>query len=157
PTTSPPTPTLFPYTTLFRSGPPDLVQLLDHVDRDADRAGFVRQGPGDRLPDPPSRIGGELEALAVVELLRGAHQAKRPLLNQIEIGRAHVTVVLGDGDHEPEIRLHHLLLGVEIAALDPLREIDLLLCGEQTHLADVLQEQLKGIGRYVRLEVERRL
>ena len=37
------------------------------------------------------------------------------------------------------------------------REIDLLLRGEQPDLADVLQEQLKGIGRHVRLEVERRL
>src|SRR5207344_3672342 len=31
---------------------------------------------------------------------------------------------------------------------------DLLLCRQQAHLADVLQEQLKRIGRHVRLQVK---
>src|SRR3954467_12551813 len=52
----------------------DLVQLLDHVHRDADRARLVRDRPGDRLSDPPGRIGGELVALAVVELLDRADE-----------------------------------------------------------------------------------
>src|SRR5581483_5808520 len=56
-------------------GAADLVELLDDVHRDADRAGLVGERAGDRLADPPGRVGGELEALAVVELLRGAHQA----------------------------------------------------------------------------------
>src|SRR3954466_4986076 len=34
----------------------DLVQLLDHVDRDADRARLVGQRAGDRLADPPGRV-----------------------------------------------------------------------------------------------------
>src|SRR3712207_8341736 len=64
----PPRSTLFPYTTLFRSdelalGTADLVQLLDDVDRDPDRARLVRERAGDRLPDPPRRVGRELEAL----------------------------------------------------------------------------------------------
>src|SRR5690349_9710043 len=57
---------------------PDLVELLDDVHRDADRARLVGERAGDRLADPPRGVGRELEALAVVELLRGAHEAERP-------------------------------------------------------------------------------
>src|SRR5688572_17131659 len=62
----------------------DLVELLDDVDRDADRARLVGERAGDRLADPPGRVSRELEALAVVELLRGADQAERALLNEVQ-------------------------------------------------------------------------
>ena len=65
----------------------DLVQLLDHVDGDPDRARLVGDGPGHSLADPPGRIGRELVALAVVELLDGADQAERALLDQVEKGK----------------------------------------------------------------------
>src|SRR3954451_15732970 len=138
-------------------GPADLVELLDDVDRDADRARLVGQRAGDRLADPPRRVGRELEALAVVELLGGADQPERPLLDEVEEGQALVAVVLGDRDDEAEVGLDHLLLGVEVAPLDALGEIDLLLGGQQADLADVLQEELKGVGRHVRPQVELRL
>jgi hypothetical protein len=119
--------------------------------------GLIGQGARDRLADPPGRVGGELEALAIVELLGRTYQPERSLLNQVEEGQALVAVVLGDRDDEAEVGLDHLLLGVEVAALDPLGQVDLLLCGQQADLADVLEEQLQGVGRHVRLEVQRRL
>ena len=57
----------------------DLVQLLDHVHRDPDRARLVGDRARDRLADPPRRVGRELVALAVVELLDRADQAERAL------------------------------------------------------------------------------
>ena len=54
----------------------DLVQLLDHVHRDPDRARLVGDRTGHRLADPPGRVGRELEALAVVELLDRPDQAR---------------------------------------------------------------------------------
>src|SRR3954453_11222476 len=48
-------------------GTPDLVELLDDVHGDADRPRLVGQGAGDGLADPPGRVRGELEALAIVE------------------------------------------------------------------------------------------
>src|SRR4051812_42978605 len=45
-------------------GAPDLVELLDHVDGDADGPRLVSQRAGDGLADPPGRVGRELEALA---------------------------------------------------------------------------------------------
>src|SRR4051812_44934078 len=135
-------------------GPADLVELLDDVDRDADRARLVGQRASDRLADPPRRVGRELEALAVVELLGGADQAERALLDEVEERQALVAVVLGDRDDQAQVRLDHLLLRVEVAALDALGEVDLLLGGEQADLADVLEEQLEAVRRHVRTEVQ---
>ncbi len=137
-------------------GAADLVELLDHVHGDADRARLVGERAGDRLADPPGRVGGELEALAVVELLGRPHEPERALLDQVEERQALVAVVLGDRDDQAQVRLDHLLLRVEVAALDPLGEVDLLLGGQQADLADVLEEQLQRVGRHVRLEVQRR-
>src|SRR3954451_2770296 len=138
-------------------GAADLVELLDHVHGDADRARLVGQGAGDRLADPPGRVGRELEALAVVELLRRADETEGPLLDEVQERQALVAVVLGDRDDQAQVRLDHLLLGVEVATLDALGEIDLLLRREQTDLADVLQEELKGVGGHVRAQVQRGL
>src|ERR1700739_3119993 len=64
----------------FRSA--DVVQLLDDVDRDADRPRFVCERTGDRLAYPPGRVGGELEPAAIVELLGRPYETERPLLDQ---------------------------------------------------------------------------
>ena len=138
-------------------GAADLVELLDDVDGDPDRARLVSKRTGDRLADPPGRVGRELEALAIVELLRRADQADRALLDQVEERQPLVAVVLRDRDDQAQVRLDHLLLGVQIAAPDPLGEIDLLLRRQQAHLADVLEEQLQRVGRPLRLEIQRSL
>src|SRR3954465_9571407 len=138
-------------------GPADLVELLDDVHRDADRARLVGERTRDRLADPPRGVRRELEALAVVELLRRADEAERSLLDEVQERQALVPVVLGDRDDEPEIRLDHLLLGIEVAALDALGQIDLLLRREEPDLADVLQEQLERVGRHVRAQIQRGL
>ena len=136
---------------------PDLVQLLDDVDGDPDRARLVGKRSGDGLADPPCRVRRELEPLAVIELLRRANETECAFLDQVQEGKPLVAVVLRDGDDEPQVGLDHLLFGVEVAALDALGEIDFLLRREQPDLADVLQEELKGIGGHVRLQVKRGL
>ena len=128
-------------------GADDLVQLLDDVDGHPDRARLVGERARDGLADPPRRVRRELEALAVVELLRRANEADRPLLDQIEERQALVAVLLRDRDDEAQVRLDHLLLRAVVAALDPLRELDLLRGGEQVDLADVLEEELQRVGR----------
>jgi hypothetical protein len=100
---------------------------------------FVRDRPGHRLPDPPGRVGRELVAPAVVELLHRPNQAERPLLDQIEEGEAATEVGLRDRHDEAEVRLDHLRLRGHVAALDPLRQVDLLVGGQQRHLADLPQ------------------
>ena len=83
----------------------------------------------------------------MVELLGRADEADRPLLDQVEERQPLVAVALRDRDDEAEVRLDHLLLRAVVAALDPLRELDLLGGGEQVDLADVLQEELQRVGR----------
>ena len=56
---------------------------VDHVNRDADGPRLIGDRPGDRLPDPPRRIGRELVA-RVLELVHRLHQADVAFLDQIE-------------------------------------------------------------------------
>src|SRR5512143_3116701 len=100
---------------LLDGGPRDadeLVDRLDHVDRDADRPGLVGDGPGDGLPDPPGRVGRELVAAAVLELLDGLHEAHVPFLDEVQELEAPVAVLLGDGDDQPQVGRDELLLGL---------------------------------------------
>src|SRR3546814_3115039 len=68
---------------------------------------------GDRLPDPPGRVGAELVATAIFELVDRLHQADLALLNQVQELQAAVGVFLGAGDDEAQVRFHHLLLRSE--------------------------------------------
>ena len=60
----------------------DIVSTM--CDRDADRSALVGDGSSDRLTNPPSGIGAELEAAAVFELIDRTHQTGVPLLDQVE-------------------------------------------------------------------------
>src|SRR5207248_11027136 len=48
---------------------------LDHMDRDANRAGLIGDGARHRLSNPPVRIGAKAIALAIVVFLDRALQA----------------------------------------------------------------------------------
>src|SRR5664280_1268186 len=85
---------------------------LQHVDRDADRARLVGDRAGDRLPDPPLSIGGELEASLVVEFLDRPDQADVALLQEVEKTQPAADVLLGDRDDEAQVRRRQLLAGV---------------------------------------------
>ena len=87
------------------------VHGLDHVHRDADGAGLVGDRAGDRLADPPRGVGGELEALGVVELVDRPHQAEVALLDEVEELHAPAAVALGDADDEAQVGLDQLALG----------------------------------------------
>ena len=63
-------------------------------------------------------------------------------------------VVLGDRDHEAQVRFDHLALGVDVAELDELGEFDLLAGGEQRDATHVFQEELKRIRAGVGLQVD---
>ena len=132
----------------------DLVELLDHVDRDADGPPLVRDRTRDGLANPPGRVRGELVAAPVVELLDRADQPERALLDQVQERQAAAQVALGDRDDEAEVRLDHLLLGVQVAALDPLGQRDFLLRGEQLHAPDRAQVQPQGVQARLDREVD---
>ena len=135
----------------------DLVELLDHVHRDADRARLVRDRARDRLADPPRRVRRELEAAAVVELLDRADEAERALLDEVEEREPAPEIALRDRDDEPQVRLDHVLLRPHVAALDELRERDLLVGGQQRHLPDLAEVEAQRVERRLHREIELRL
>src|SRR6185369_3332632 len=123
--------------------PVHLVDRLDHVDRDADRARLVGDRARDRLADPPRRVGRKLVAAAVFELVDRLHQADVAFLDQVEELEAPVGVLLGDRDHEAQVGLDHLLLGVArgpLALVHPL--VDLLQVLERDDRARLLLGEL---------------
>jgi hypothetical protein len=50
-------------------------------------------------------------------------------------------------DHEAQIRVDHPVLGFKVAALDSLRELDLLVGGQQRMAARLAKEQLERVQR----------
>ena len=113
---------------------------LNHVHRDADRPALVGHRPGDRLPDPPRRVGAKLEPATVFELVDRPHQTGIPLLNEIEERETAVAVLLGDRHDEPEIPLRQtalrlLVVGVDLLDLTdpPLEALRSLLAGLEDH------------------------
>ena len=102
----------------------------------ADGAGLVGDGAGDGLANPPGGVGGELEALGVVELLHRADEAQVALLDEIEEQHAAAHVTLGDGNDQAQVRLDELLLGIQAHLLD----------AAQAALLATLQLDAVGLG-----------
>src|SRR2546427_4452821 len=114
--------------------------------RYADRPCMVRDRTLHRLADPPGGVRRELVAAPPVELLDRAVQAERALLDQVEERHAESAVALGDRHDEPQVRLDHAPLRDRVAALDRLRERDLLGGVQQLVAADVGEEELQRVG-----------
>ena len=93
--------------------PHQLVDRLDHVHRDADGARLIGNRAGDRLPNPPRRVGRKLVAAAVLEFLHRLHQAHVAFLDQVEKREAAIGVFLRDGNHEAQVGLDHFGFGAE--------------------------------------------
>src|SRR4051794_39494419 len=128
-------------------GARDLRLALEDVHRDADRPGLVRDAALHRLPDPPRRVCRELVAAAPVELLDRADEADDPFLDQVEERQPVSLVLLGDRDDEAQVRVHHQVLRRLVAALDALRERDLLICSKQLVSASLVEEELQRVCR----------
>ena len=90
----------------------------------ADRARLIGDRARDRLPDPPRRVGRELVAAAVFELVDRLHQADVAFLDQVQELQAAVGVFLGDGNDEAQVGLDHFLLRLTGLALALLHGLD---------------------------------
>jgi len=124
-----------------------LVDRLDHVHGDPDRPRLVCDRAGDGLPDPPGRIGGELVAPLVLELVDGLHETDVAFLDEVEELQPPVRVLLGDAHDEPQVGLDELALGgagLLFAGLDGLDDLPEVRRGEPRLGLDAL-EGLSGL------------
>eukprot|EP00959_Pyramimonas_sp_CCMP1952_P326259 6829331-Pyramimonas_sp.AAC.1 len=89
----------------------DAAHELEEVHGQADGPRLVGDGARHRLADPPVRVRAELVPAAVVEFLSPADEPHGALLDEVLEGHPAVEVVLGDGHHQAEVGVHHLVLG----------------------------------------------
>jgi hypothetical protein len=108
----------------------------------------------DRLTDPQCPVGRELESATPVELLDRPDQPEHSLLNEVLHRQAVALVAPGLGDDQPQVRIDHSLLGGQVAALDPLGQLDLLGGGEQRVRAGIAQEQFERIRDRATLDLD---
>jgi hypothetical protein len=71
--------------------------------RKANGAALVGDSAGDGLPYPPRGVGREAVAHLGVKFLDGPDKPRVPLLDEVLEGYATPAVLLGDGDHEPQV------------------------------------------------------
>ena len=112
----------------------------------ADRASRVLQAALDRLADPEGGVGGEAKALAPVELLAGPDQPEHALLDEVGERQALVLVAPRVGGDQAQVGVDEQFLGVQVAALDPLGEVDLLGGREQRVAARVREQLVDRLG-----------
>src|SRR4029453_14322125 len=116
----------------------ELAQQRLDVHGQADRAGLIGERAHHRLTDPPGRVRREAGAAVWVELSGRVEEAHVALLDEIEEREAPVQVPPRDLDHESQVRLDELPLGLRVPGLDPPCQRLLFLCGEQLDPRDLL-------------------
>ena len=151
-----------------------LVNDLDHVHGDADRASLVSHRSGDRLTNPPRGVGRELVPLRVVKLFDRANKTEVALLNEVQELHAATGVALSQRHDQTQVGLEQvvlrlltilgqevqlatlaaghlvglvlqLVLGVQ-ASLNAAGQVDFLLGVQQGDLADLLEVVLHRVG-----------
>ena len=112
----------------------------------ADRAPGVLQAALNGLANPQGGVRGEAKALAPVELLARANQAEHALLDEIAEGQALVLVAPRVGGDEAQVGVDEQFLGVQVAALDALGQVDLLVRRQQGVAARVRKQLVDCLG-----------
>ena len=73
------------------------------MNRNADRAGLIGDGPGNSLPDPPGGISTEFITPLILEFINGLHQPDIAFLDQVQKLKTAVGIFLGNADHQPQV------------------------------------------------------
>ena len=121
------------------------IQLLDHVDRQANSAGLVHDCPLYSLANPPGRIGRESKTALRVELLHRPDQAQVALLDQVQQGQPAVDVAPGNFHHQAQVALDHPAAATLVTTAGQAGIVFFLIGREQGRIADFVQVQLGGI------------
>ncbi len=64
--------------------------------RNTYRTRLIRDGPGDRLTDPPRRIRTKLKSFTVIKFFHGLDQSEISFLDQVEEQHTAPNIAFGD-------------------------------------------------------------
>jgi len=116
-----------------------LVNHLNHMHRHPNGTGLVGYGSGNGLPNPPGGICREFVSLCPVKFVHRADQTGVALLDQIQNVQSPAAILLSDGNHQTEVCLGELILGVLAALGHHFSQFYFLFGAEQLDLTDFLQ------------------
>src|SRR5258707_2969267 len=124
----------------------DAGQIRGPIQRHAHRAALPRECSENRLANPPHGVRDELDALIGIELARRREQADVAVADEFGERKAAILILLGDGNHEPQVALHELLHRLLIARANLPGERDLLLLRQQRSLGDLVEVLLEVVA-----------
>ena len=87
------------------------------MDRNANCAGLIGNRPGNGLANPPGGVGRKLVSAAIFVLVDRPHQARVPLLNEVQEAHPPIAVFLGDRDHQPQVSARELPLDLLVVLI----------------------------------------
>ena len=79
--------------------------------RQTNRPGFIQNGAGNGLPDPPGGVGGKLISLFIIKTKNRPHQPQIAFLNQVGQGQSLMHITFGNGDNQTKVCPDHGILG----------------------------------------------
>ena len=88
---------------------PVLPCRIPQMFRGANGARLTDKGAGDRLADPPGRVGGKFIAPLRLKLVDGVHESHISLLDEVKEGETVVLVAFCDGNDEAEVSPRELI------------------------------------------------
>ena len=139
----------------------DLVYGFDHVHGNADGARLIGDGTGDGLTDPPCGIGRELVSFGVVKLFNSLYKTEIALLNKVEEQHASADIALCYRHDQTKVCFRHAALCLLVPLAHFGGKLNLLIGGEQGHLAYLLEVHtnrivggIVGVGDYLCLGLD---
>ena len=100
---------------------------------------LIRNGPGDRLTDPPCSIGRKLVSFPVIKFFHGFDQTQISFLDQIQEEHASSYVSFGNTDYQTKISFCQTLFRIFISILHSFSQADLFVSGEKWNFSDFFQ------------------
>ncbi|GAA3424598.1 hypothetical protein GCM10018953_17810 [Streptosporangium nondiastaticum] len=88
------------------------------VDRDTDRRSRVGDGPAQRLPDPPCRVGGEFQTSATIKLADSVHEAQDSVLDKIFVFQPLIAPTRHEAVDESQIVQNERVAGAAARIVD---------------------------------------
>ena len=83
--------------------PKEAIDLITHVNRNANGSALIGDRSGNCLTYPPGSVSREFVASTIIEFLSGSNETDVPLLNQIQERDTAPHVLLGNANHQARI------------------------------------------------------